>query len=345
MVDELWLQSGELVQWHCHRPGLSELPAERLEALWEMVVRPRQPWFSRAEHEHFTRGLRGQLAGDADRFYSAWVGARPAAHAALYSAVAHPQVGLVGYVITEPAFRGQGLCSRLMEWLMADFRAGGGQCALLGTGNPAAHAVYAAGGFRDYNGHVMRYLTPPAEHAGADDAYFAFTTPAHARAGGWADAARLAWLYTRPGDCFMKDYVEGLYDHPAIPHTRCGSLAPAMMLDVEERAGGLWALETGDGRIVGAARLSLRDTVAQAKAPMLDFLVAPAYRRQTPDLLRVAIEAAQGAGAEVIRACLASCDVEKAAMVQKLGFRPETTLAGQFAAGAERFDLHTYILG
>jgi GNAT superfamily N-acetyltransferase len=344
-MTDAFASNGEPVELDCYQPGVSAMPAERQAALWEMVVRPREAWFSRGEQEYFTRGLSGRLtAFSADRFYSAWIGGRPAAHAALCAAAGRPQVGLVGYVITEPALRGRGLCRLLMERLMADFRAAGGQCALLGTGNPSAHAIYAACGFRDYQGHVMRYLTPPADPAAYDAAYFAYDAPATVRSGQWGDAARIAWLYARPGDWFMKDYVEGLYDHPVLPHVRCGSILPAMMLNVEERAGGLWVLETAAGRIVGAARLSLRDTVAQTRAPMLDFLIAPAYRRQSADLVRVAIAAAQEAGAEVVRACLASCDVDKAEIVQSLAFRLEATLASQFAAGVERFDLNTYVL-
>ena len=330
----------EPVEVQCHQPGASASPDAARDALWELVVRPREGWLSAGETELFTRSLRGDCAGvAADRLYSVWSAGRPLAHAALFAAANNRRVGVVGFVITEPAARGRGLCPLLMERLLDDFRAAGGQCALLGTGNPTAHAIYARAGFRDYNGHVMRWLPPGVTPAEADAAYFGTRRPATVRAGHWGDTARVAWLYARPGDWFMKDYIEALYDHPAIPHLRCGSILPAMMLNVETRAGGLWMLETDDGRIVGAARLSLRDTVAQTKAPMLDFLVAPAYRDQTVDLLRVAIEAAQAAGAEVVRACLASCDAEKADIVQSLAFRLEATLAGQFAAGPERLYL------
>jgi len=345
MTEILSLRTGERAELECYQPGATSMPAERLDALWELVVRPREPWFSHGEQECFTRGLRGRLtAVGTDRFYSAWIAGRPVAHATLSTAAGWPQVGAVGYVITEPAFRGRGLCPRLMQRMMADFRAGGGQCALLCTGNPVAHAIYVRAGFRDYNGHVMRYLAAPADALAFERDYFAKHGPAVVRAGHWGDTARIAWLYALPGDWFIKDYGEALYDHPAIILGRCGSILPAMMLNVEERRGGLWVLETGDGRLVGAARLTLGDAVAQLKAPMLDFLVVPAYRDQTADLLRVAVDAAGASGAEVVRACLASCDCEKAEIVQGLAFRLEATLAGQFAAGDDRFDLNTYVL-
>jgi GNAT superfamily N-acetyltransferase len=345
MTEAFTLRNGETIDVACYQPGVSTLPAGQLDALWEMVVRPREPWTSAGETEHFTRSLRCHFVGvSADRCYVAWSAGRPLAHAALFAAADNPRIGAVGFVLTEPAARGRGLCPLLMERLLDDFRAAGGQCALLGAGNPTAHAIYARAGFRDYNGHVMRWLPAGASPAEVDEAYFARRAPARVRAGHWGDAARIAWLYARPGDWFMKDYSEALYDHPALPQVRCGSILPAMMLNVEARAGGLWMLETDDGRVVGAVRLSLRDTVAQTKSPMLDFLIAPAFRDQTADLLRVAIEAAQAAGAEVVRACLASCDVAKADIVQSLAFRLEATLAGQFAAGAERFDLNTYVL-
>jgi len=135
-----------------------------------------------------------------------------------------------------------------------------------------------------------------------------------------------------------------LYDHPEIAHGRCGSLLPSMILNVEERGGSLFVLQRPDGVIVGAARLSLPDTVAQAKAPVLDFLVVPAYLGQVHHLLSVALAAAASSGLKVVRAYAASCDGEKATIVQDLAFRHEGTMVGQLAIGAERFDLNTYVL-
>jgi RimJ/RimL family protein N-acetyltransferase len=347
-VERLALPNGETGLLEVYAPaGPAEYAqnADHLDALWEMVVQPRQPWFSRSEWELFTRALRGQLTpASADRFYAIWIAGRPAAHVFLNYAADHGQVAQVGFVVTEPAFRGRGLCSLLMTRVIADFRERGGQCALLGTGNPVAHAIYARAGFSDYIGHTMRYLADASQPAHFDREYFAYRRPARPRAGHWGDGARLAWLYASRCGSFVKHYSEGIYEHPAITHVRCCSILPALMLNVEERRGGLWVLETPDGRLVGTASLTLSDTTAQHKAPLLDFTLTPAYWGQAADLLHKAIDAAWAGGANVVRACLASCDHDKAEVLQSLAFRLEATLAGQFVAGDERYDLNVYVL-
>jgi ribosomal protein S18 acetylase RimI-like enzyme len=343
--EELRLKTGELARVDRYEPDGAGAP-DTVSSLWEMIVRPHDPWISRVETVYLTRMLAGQLAGaNADRSYSIWIGATPAAHAAMQRARAYREVGLVSYVITDPAFRGMGLCSLLMERMMDDFWMEDGRYAWLGTGNPIARSIYQRYGFEDYNGHVMRYLSDTVNSDDVDGEYFAWHGPATTRPGHWGDAPRIAWLYARPCAWFVKDYLEALYGHPAIEHTRCGSILPSMMVNTEERGGGLWVLETRAGRLMGASTLTYFDRAGQAAAPVVDFLVAPSYLEGADGLLRAAIGAAETAGARFVRACLAACDAEKADIVQRVGFRLETRVEGQFSAGDDRHDLHIYTYG
>ena len=341
-AESVQLKTGELATVYHHNPDGMSIP-EWAPSLWQMVIRPHDPWISRVETIFFNRILAGKLAGtNADQSYSVWIDERPAAHAAMLRARDNEQVGLVSFVMTDPGFRGMGLSSLLMERLMDDFWADGGQYALLGTANPVAHAIYTRYGFRDYNGHVMRYVSDIVQADDVDADYFANSGPATARAGHWGDGARVGWLYAKQSEWLVKDYMEALYGHPDIEHARCGSVLPSMMLNVEERGGGLWVLETQERRLVGAATLTYFDRAGQATAPVVDLLVVPAYLDRADDLLHGAIGAAETAGARHVRAYLASCDVGKQAIVDALGFRQEASLAGQFAAGKDTYDLLIY---
>jgi RimJ/RimL family protein N-acetyltransferase len=148
----------------------------------------------------------------------------------------------------------------------------------------------------------------------------------------------------------VRDYVERLYNHPALPQTRCASILPALMINTTERPadagcamGGLWVLENPVRRLVGAATLTPPDLGAQAHAPIIDFLVAPAYHEQAPELLTAALAAGHAGGAECVRCCVAGCDRGKIDILERVGFRREATLAGQFKAGHDHFDLHVYV--
>ena len=331
-------------------PGATASPGERA-AIHDLIVQPAAPWFSEIERRHLEGALSGEFGEVArDRFWIARIGAEPVANVYFSSAVDAPEIGLLGFAITAPAYRGRGIAGSLLRQALADFMARGGACMHLATDNPAAHRVYESCGFRDYQGHVMRFLTQAEGWAGFDQRYFANVGPAQVRCAHWGDLARVTMLYVTPHRWFVRDYAERLYNHPAITQTRCASILPALMNSTIERpaganlaVGGLWVLENPARRLVAAATVTPSDLSAQAHAPIIDFLVTPAYLGQAPELLAVALDACRSGGAECVRGCVAACDHEKIDILRQVGFRHEATMAGQLKAGRDRFDLHVYV--
>lgn len=329
-------------------PGPAASPVQRA-ALRDLIIQPVAPWFSEAERRHVEGALSGEFGSVAcDRFWVAWAGAEPVANVYFGAAAGAPEIGLLGFVITAPAYRGRGIGRVLLRDALADFVAAGGVCMHLATGNVTAHRLYERSGFRDYNGHVMRYLAA-GDWEGFDRAYFASCGPGQVRRGHWGDAARITMLYVAPTPWFVRDYVERLYNHPAISQTRCASILPALMINTTERparadlaTGGFWVLENPARRLVAATTVTPPDLAVEAHAPVLDFLVAPAYMGQAPELLTAALSASRSGGAECVRCCVAACDREKIAILQQVGFRREAALTGQFKAGFDRFDLYIY---
>jgi ribosomal protein S18 acetylase RimI-like enzyme len=331
-------------------PAAAASPAKR-GAIHDLIVQRAAPWFSEVERRHLEGALSGEFGGVAcDRFWIARIGAEPVANVYFSSAAGAPEIGLLGFAITAPAYRGRGIAGSLLRQALTDFVAGGGACMHLATDNPAAHRIYKSCGFRDYQGHVMRFLAPADDWEGFDQLYFENVGPAQVRRAHWGDLARITMLYVAPHRWFVRDYAERLYNHPAITQTRCASILPALMISTTERparaklaAGGLWVLENSARRLVGAATVRPPDLSAQAHAPLVDFLVAPAYLSQAPELLAAALDACRSGGAETVRGCVAACDHEKIDILRQVGFRHEATLAGQLKAGRDRFDLHVYV--
>jgi GNAT superfamily N-acetyltransferase len=330
-------------------PGMASSTDERA-AIHDLIVQPASPWFSEAERRHVEGALSGEFGAVArDRFWVAWVGPEPVANIYFSTAAGAPEIGLLGFAISAPAYRGRGIARLVLCEALADFMAAGGSCMHLATGNPTAHHLYERCGFRDYDGHIMRYLAADGDWEGFDRAYFEDCGPGQVRRGHWGDSARVAMLYVAQHPWLVRDYVERLYNHPAITQTRCASILPALMINTTEcparadlATGGLWVLENRALRLVAAATVTPLDLNAQAHAPIIDFLAAPAYLDQAPELLTAAMDASRSGGAEYLRSYVAACDTEKVEVLQRVGFRHEATLASQLKAGDERFDLHVY---
>lgn len=313
-------------------PGPWSPPAER-DAIHDLIVQPAAPWFSEVERRHLDAALSGEFRAVAsDRFWVAWDGGQPVANIYFGTAAGAPEIGLLAFAITAPAHRGQGLGERLVHAALSDFVAAGGVCMHLATANPAAHHLYQRCGFRDYNGHVMRFLMKPEDWTSFDDAYFRFAGPGQVRRGHWGDAGRIAMLYVAPGRWLVRDYAEGLYDHPAIEQTRCASILPSMM------AGGLWVLENPARRVVAAATLKPGEPL-----PVVDFLAAPAYLDQAPDLLGAVLADCRSAGTTAVCSYVAAPDGEKLAILEQAGFCGAAVPVGQIDAGGDRFAVYRRI--
>ena len=336
------LRNGEKLRVEQLVPGAKE-PDGKIKAIRDLILQPRKPWISEVERAYVEGALEGCFKGVArDSIFVGWVSDEPVGNVHYSTAASTPEIGALGFVITAPAHCGKGISSILTQMATRNFVAAGGVCMHLGTGNPVAHRIYQRCGFKDYSGHVMRYLAPDETWEDFDDTYFSDLGPAEVRPGHWGDQARVAMLYLAPHPWFVRDYPERLFCHPAVVQTRCGSILPSMMVNATQRNGGLWILENPAHRVVGAATLTRLDETAQSHAPILDFLIAPAYFHQAHDLLTPALSEHRGAEIKQLRVFLASCDNEKAEILQRLGFYREATLAAQFRAGDDHHDLQIY---
>lgn len=137
------------------------LPGGLPERLHAFLGHKGEPWL----HD-----IRRRYAGTGpDLCALAWAGDAPAAHVWIAMDRACPAFGLLGHVFTDPAHRRQGLARRVLEALIAEFAARGGQYLILGVDNPAAVLLYEALGFHvlngpDATGHrcMLRGTTPAA---------------------------------------------------------------------------------------------------------------------------------------------------------------------------------------
>ena len=339
------LRSGETLTVEYFEPG-PRIPASVVEDITRFVIQVEtlDSWPSVAESLYLKRCLQGRFAETGlDPLFLGRLDGKIVGDVGCQVTRDSPETGSLGWVFTDPAQRGKGISSHLTRLAVQWFQDRGGICMLLGTGNPIAHHVYEKYGFLDYNGHVMRRLSPGAEAEGFERKLFAHTGPAAVRPAVWSDASRVAALYAAPHPWLVQDYQEGLIVHPSLKKLRYFSIFPALMLRAERPGGSVQVLETSRKRIVGLAALLPDPMSFKAHLGRLDFLIRSEYLEQGRELLASVLNQARDGGVQTVEACFASTDREKVELAREAGFRPVARFPDRFRIGAESVDLELHV--
>lgn len=339
------LKSGETLSVDYFEPG-PQVPASLAEEITRFAIQVEtlDSWASVAESEYLKRCLQGRFAATGlDPLFLGRVDGRIAGDVGCQVSRDSPEVGSLGWVFTDPAQRGKGISSHLTQLAVQWFQDRGGVCMLLGTGNPIAHHVYEKYGFRDYNGHVMRRLSPGVEEEGFERRLFARAEPAGVRPAVWSDVSRVAALYAAPHPWLVQDYQEDLITHPSLTKLRYFSIFPALMLRAERPGGSVQVLETSRKRIVGLAALLPEPAPFQEHVGRLDFLIRPEFLDQGQELLAAVLNQAGQGGIRIVEARFASCDEAKVKLARESGFRKTARFPGRFRIGSESADLDLYV--
>jgi GNAT superfamily N-acetyltransferase len=293
--------------------GHTVLAAAELTALRCFVIQPEAPWFSEPEQIYLSRSLAGEFAATSDDYsFVIMIDGRPAAHAWYQASRRHPQVAVLGYVFTDPTWRGRGLSGRICSLIGEHFAARGGKCMYLGTANPAARRLYEKHGFIAYHGHAMRRLGPPMEERKFDEAYFQSGPKLSTRPAEWGDLAGLVVLYTGKFPWIVRDFTEDLILPPGVELKRCVSIGMALLLRGEAPGNSLHVLETQTGRIVGCAAVVAGPS---AKGLAFEFIVHPNFSRSATACLRDFLPPATP-----LLSYASSTDTTKLGILQDLGF-------------------------
>ena len=309
-------------------------------AVRDFIVRPDEPWFSIAEREWLHHVLRGDFVSTSfDAVFVGRLGGESVGALWYGTHASHPDLGVFGYVLTDPAHRGKGVSSELTRIAAQHFLDRGGRLLYLGTGNPVAHHIYEKSGFRDYNGHVMRLSTSDKDASALDAQYFAGAGPAQVREAVPGDYARLTALYVSPETWFTRDFREGLLNDPSQEQARCNSCWAAIALRKRSDRDAQLVLESPSGAIVGAAILTHGGAPATAHLAEVELIVHPTHEAQGGKLLAELADRARQAGTRTLTCLTASCDDAKISLLSEAGFVQEARIRHYLRVGEDRLDL------
>jgi GNAT superfamily N-acetyltransferase len=283
-----------------------------MDRIKNFVTQPASPWISQQETTAFSRSLAGEFAdtGD-DYFFLLSVGDQFVSHAWYSGSLRSPEIAVLGYVFTEPAWRGRGFSNLVLKALTEHFASRGGQAIFLGTDSPAARNLYAKHGFTDYNGEVMRSLPGDLNAAVCDERTFEAGQSVSVRPAEWGDLALATALYTSPFSWIVRDFTENIVIGSGAKLTRCVSIFVALMLRSELPGNSMFVLQTTRGALVGCASI----IPSPNGKPLLEFLVHPNYACEALSFLQPLLKGETGFVCHA-----AEEDIIKRDILKNLGF-------------------------
>jgi len=261
----------------------------------------------------------------------------PLATATVHFSRHHPEVAVIGGVLTHREHRDRGLAGQVIESVLAAAKSAGCSICLLGTAR-SPHNVYRRHGFDWQNGKVMRCALGATDF---ESRYFAAGQKAVVRAANWGDLPGVTLFAAQPLTTACLDYSHGLFSGRYVPAERCLSNFPVLWYDTAA-AGGMFEVLAGpeDGRIFGFGTLTRSSSAARRQTATVDFATHDHYEAQLPALLARLLDGCPTRKIQRVEAMVPVGDEAKLACLRSAGFAPLALLPGILQLNSGPADVH-----
>ena len=226
--------------------------------------------------------------------------------------------GGLGEVAVAPDFRRRGICETLCKRARNTFRECGGKGLFLATDMENAARVYHRIGWRRVTGSNVMLL--PANGESPQDflvEHLECRGPVAVTAATPADRIAMIPLLVSPHNSCVLDANVGIYSTQYALQSSCMGLYPQYQELREDGRGEWFAARTKDGRVVGLS--SVR--IAPDGTACLDGFTHHNHADSRDLLISQAAHWAVGHAASAFEAIIATCDRQKLADFEALGFR------------------------
>ncbi len=260
----------------------------------------------------------------------------PLATATFHYTRAHPEIAVIGSVLTHRSHRDRGLAGRVIKYTLEQIKATGCAVCLLGTARKP-HNVYTQHGFAWQNGRVMRRALGAADF---EQKYFAPGQAVKVRAATWADLPGLTLLATQPLATVCLDYPRGLLSARHLLLERCLSNFPVLWYDTVAR-GGLLAVLTAPktGRVLGFGSITRAPGPGRGHTATVDFVTHDHYESHLSELLTSLLAGARELGIRQVQAHIAAGDAAKLRALRAAGFTEIARLSAALKLTREMQDV------
>lgn len=261
----------------------------------------------------------------------------PLATATVHFSRHHPEVAVIGGVLTHRDHRDRGLAGQVIGSVLDLAKSAGCDVCLLGTAR-RPHNVYRHHGFAWHNGRVMRCALGVPD---LEARYFAAGQKAVLRPAHWGDLPGVTLFAAQPIATVCLDYPHGLFSGRYIPASRCLSNFPVLWSDTAA-ADGLFEVLAGpdNGRIFGFGTLTPSNSPARRHAATVDFATHDHYQAQLPALLARLLEGCPTRKIQRVEAMVPAGDDAKLACLRAAGFSPLALLPASLQLTSGPSDVH-----
>lgn len=261
----------------------------------------------------------------------------PLATATVHFSRHHPEVAVIGGVLTHRNHRDHGLAGRVIGSALDLAKSAGCGVCLLGTAR-RPHNVYRHHGFAWQNGKVMRCALGAAD---LEQRYFAAGQQAVVRAANWGDLPGVTLFAAQPIATVCLDYPHGLFSGRYVPAERCLSNFPVLWYDTAA-AGGIFEVLAGpdDGRIFGFGTLTPSASSARRHMATVDFAAHDHYEAQMPALLARLLDGCPARKIQRVEALVPAGDEAKLTCLRAAGFASLALLPGVLQLNSGPADVH-----
>jgi GNAT superfamily N-acetyltransferase/L-amino acid N-acyltransferase YncA len=241
----------------------------------------------------------------------------PIATATFHYTRQHPEVAVIGSVLTHRSHRDRGLAGSVIEFTLEQIKATGCAVCLLGTTRKPRN-VYTQHGFAWQSGRVMRHAFDPVDF---EPKYFAAGQAVKIRPATWADLPGLTLLVTQPLATVCLDYPRGLLSGRYVSIERCLSNFPVVWYETVARGDRLSVLTAPKtGRVLGFGSITRGPGAGRNHTAMVDFAAHDHYEAQLPELLAHLLAGARELGVRHVQASIAAGDTAKLNCLRAAGF-------------------------
>ena len=302
--------------------------------LVSLVWHKGSPWV-----EDIFRRSQGQFPDADDRFFVALDDGRMVAVAWYSTWKKNPELGLIGHIYTQAAYRKQGISARLVEAAMADFRDRGGIVMQLFSSTPYTIPFYERLGFENlYANQAYHetdwYMRYPLDSVQQIADWYA-GPPREIRPLSDGDLPPYCLLYNSEHDSVLKDWAQSIGLGLEAEFAFINSTAK-----ISKDEGVCYVLEN-DRTIVGIASLMRQDFPHHSHVASLDLYVHPEFTSESQRLVDACLACRGRIGAEIIYAM--GVDQSKRKLLAGLGFRTKAVLPRHYKVGTQYFDCELFV--
>ena len=228
-----------------------------------------------------------------------------------------PELGAVGEVATDLAYRNQGMASKLCRKLLGHFKHNDGKVLFLGTINPKAARIYQRLGWNHIpKTKLMVNMVGGTNYCDYLGDYYEDLSLYQIRPANYESRIPIIPLFTSPNEWQVLDVNVPIYSINSVPLSSCLGINRRYNYLKKYGRGNWFTAETRNGKIIGISSCALIEEASY----LVDGFCHNNYTSVFKELLSITVNWSRGKNARNTIMRLSDTDENKLNFVEDLGY-------------------------